>query len=134
MARKAKGWRNNRSDIPDEPGRDNPDHPNHDPEAATDESKPKRKAKQRHLPGLEPPSIPKIDKLADTYVEHRNSRMAKLEEETAAKDLLWAAMIEAGLKSYETPDGMVVEILSEEKIKVKKKKPESEDGDEADEE
>lgn len=126
MARKAKGWRNNRSDIPDEPGAGNPDHPNHDPEAA--ESKPKRKPKQKHLPGLEPPSIPKIEKLADTYVERRNERMAMLESEIAAKDLLFAAMNEAGLKHYEY-DGKIIDVVAVEKVKVKKAKSEDDEGE-----
>lgn len=130
MARKAKGWKNNRSDIPDEPGVGNPDHPNFDPDAKTeaDEPKPRRRPKQKHLPGLEPPSIPKIEKLADTYVERRDERMAMLESEIAAKDLLFAAMKEAGLKHYEY-DGKLIEVLATEKVKVKKK-----GGDDASEE
>ena len=81
-----------------------------------------RKAKQQHLPTMEPPSIRKIEQLADRYTDARDDRMAKLQEEIAAKDLLWAAMIEAGLKIYEY-DGKTIELVSEEKIKVKTKKP-----------
>lgn len=135
MARKAKGWKNNRSDIPDEPGKSNPDHPDHDPDAATATAEPKsrRKPKQKHLPGLEPPSIPKIEKLADTYVERRNERMAMLESEIAAKDLLFAAMNEAGLKHYEY-DGKIIDVVAVEKVKVKKAKSEDDENEGDDDE
>lgn len=88
------------------------------------------KVKKTHLPGLEPPSIPKLEKLADTYVERRNERMAMLESEIASKDLLFAAMNEHGLKHYEY-DGKIIDVVTEEKIKVKKAK--SDDEGESDE-
>ena len=122
---KAKGWRNNRSDIPDEPGSGNPAHPDHDGEATVGpakEPKPKRKPKQKQLPGLETPKIKKIEDLADRYVERRNERMAMLQSEIASRDLLSAVMIEHGLKAYQCEDGKTIEFVATEKIKVRSKK------------
>lgn len=81
------------------------------------------KARQGHLPGLESPSIPAIDKAADKYVDARNERMEALQEEIKLRDVLEHAMKEAELKVYEY-DGFIVEFSLEEKIKVRKKKPE----------
>lgn len=116
--RMPRGWKNNRSDIPDgTPGGD----------AQEPETK-KKKPKQRHLEGMEPPSIPKLDKLADTYVERRGERMAMLQSEIAARDLLEAAMHENGLTSYEY-DGKTVEIVATQKVKVRTKKDGGEEGE-----
>jgi hypothetical protein len=99
----------------------------------TNKPKSKRKPKQKELPTMEREAIPKLEKLADTYCDRRNDRMAKLEEEVASRTLLEAAMKEAGLKHYEY-DGKTIDLVSEQKVKVKTKKPEDdEDGDEAEE-
>lgn len=93
-------------------------------------SKPKaERSKQGHLEGMEPPSIPKIDKLADAYVEARTERMQLLTEEVKRRDLLEVAMREAGLKVYEY-DGKTVELVAEEKVKVRTKKDVDADVDE----
>jgi hypothetical protein len=87
-------------------------------------ARPKRppKAKQQYLPGLEPPSIPAIDRLAEKYVEVRNSRMEMTKEEVKNADLLEAKMKEHGLTKYEF-DGKVVELQHTEKVKVRRKEP-----------
>lgn len=83
-------------------------------------------AKQQFLDGMEPPSIPKIDKLADEYAEARYQRMALLKEEINKRDLLQIAMQEEGLESYETPDGKKVVIDYKSKLKVLAQKAEDE--------
>lgn len=75
--------------------------------------------KQGHLPGMEPPSIPKIDMLAEDYVFARNDRMEALREEIAKRDLLYAAMKEKNLTSYKN-DVCEVVISATEKVKVKR--------------
>ncbi len=80
----------------------------------------KAKKKQGYLPGMEPPSIPKIDNLADKYRDIRNERMELTKQEVAAADLLDAAMREHGLTTYEYRD-YVVRINRTEKVSVKKK-------------
>lgn len=130
MAKKrAKGWRNNRSDVPDEPGAGNPDHP----DADSSKPKSKRKPKQRELPTMERERHPKLEKLADIYCEQRDSRMSALEREIDARNILMAAMREHGLKSYDY-DGKLIEIIADEKIKVKAKKSESDDEEEGESE
>ena len=91
--------------------------------ASMAKTKPKRKPRPRkptqgYLKGMKPPSIPKIDKLADRYVADRDTRMAMLKDEVASRDLLEAAMKEAGLKRYEY-DSKVIELVETEKVKVR---------------
>lgn len=88
------------------------------------------KARQGHLPGLEPPSIKEIDNAAERYVDRRNDRMEMLQDEIKARDVLEAAMKKHELRVYEY-DGKTVELCMEEKVKVRKKK-ESSDADSAD--
>lgn len=81
----------------------------------------KQKPKQGHLQGMEPPSIEELDDLADRYVALRDKRMRLAEDETNKRDLLHVKMKEHKLTSYEY-DGKVIEIVADEKIKVRKKK------------
>ncbi len=84
-----------------------------------------KKAKQGHLAGMEPPSIPEIDDAANSSADVRRRRMALTEQETTAADALLALMHEHELKVYDCPDGKKVEISALEKIKVRRPKEES---------
>jgi hypothetical protein len=84
--------------------------------------KPKKpRAKQGHLPGMEPPSVPEIEKAADDYVEARDARMAAMEPEASAKKLLTELMKKHGLATYEY-DSRIVTLAGEPEVRVKKKK------------
>lgn len=84
------------------------------------------KAKQGHLDGMAPPSIKEIDKAAERFRECRNERMELSQEEAKCRDLLEAVMKKNELRVYEY-DGQVVEIVYEEKVRVRKKKPDGTD-------
>lgn len=90
------------------------------------------KAKQAHLPGMDPPSITEIDEAAEAYVEVRDERMALTESEGERRGLLLELMKKHELSTYEF-DGKIVSVLAEEKVKVKKSKVEEGD-DEKEEE
>ncbi len=81
-----------------------------------------KKPKQAHLPGMEPPRIPKIDKLAEDFVEARDFWQGCKPAMITARDLLESAMQEAKLTRYETLDGRIVELIASEKVSVTKKK------------
>lgn len=87
----------------------------------------KQKPKQGHLSGMEPPRHDDLDDLADRYVDLRDKRMRLQEDEGNKRDLLQVKMKEHKLTSYEY-DGKVIEIVADEKVKVRKKK-EDKDGD-----
>jgi hypothetical protein len=81
------------------------------------------RSKQPYLhPDMEPPHIPEIDAAADTYYEAMAERQRLTNEETAAKDNLLSVMKNNGQTRYETPDGLIVIVLSTEAVKCKKKK------------
>lgn len=84
------------------------------------------KPKQQHLPTMEPEKIPKIERLADRYVEKRDERMRLADEEADAKDLLHTAMKEAKLPRYEY-GARVVEVTTDENVKVRKAQKETVD-------
>lgn len=84
------------------------------------------KKKQGHLPGMEPPRNKDLDRLADAYADARDERMQLLRTEINKRDLLHAKMTELGLKFYEF-DGKTVEIIADEKVKVRMKKDEPKD-------
>lgn len=98
------------------------------PEVATKPKEPRKR--QKHLPTMEPPSIPEIDKAAEEYVEARDERMAMTEREVDTHDTLLSLMRENGLTSYEFDDHTVT-LETKAKCRVKRKKdPEAEgDGD-----
>jgi len=88
--------------------------------------KPKKRVKQGHLAGMEPPSVPEIDAAAESFVEVRDERMSLGKTEKERKAILHALMKKNGMTSYEY-DGKKVEIESKEKVRVRKAK-EGEDG------
>lgn len=96
--------------------------------------KPARKPRprQRQLTGLESPSIPELDDLADRYVAVRDQRQALTKDETGKRDLLQLKMKEHGLSVYEF-DGKVIEVVADEKVRVRRKKSAEDTDDEADE-
>jgi hypothetical protein len=83
---------------------------------------PKKKAKKRlrqgFLPGMKPPSIKEIDSAAEDYVEARDGRGVAQKEEIKQRDRLLELMKKHSLVRYEY-DGKVVEIIHEDKEKVK---------------
>ncbi len=79
----------------------------------------KKKPKQGHLPGMEPPSIKEIDASADRLAEARSQRMEYLAEEIKEADILMLLMHKHKLKVYEY-DGKRVELSAQEKVRVKK--------------
>lgn len=81
----------------------------------------KKRGKQGYLDGLEPPSVPAIDRAAEAYVSTRNERMELTELEVEKHAALLEQMNKAGLTTY-TYDGYVVNVLSTSKVKVKKSK------------
>jgi hypothetical protein len=89
-----------------------------------------KRARQQFLPLMAPPSIPKIDKLADEFFDARQDKQAAAEAEKTKGDLLWAAMRQEGLARYEYPGG-VVELEDKHRVKVTKDKapPAEADGD-----
>jgi hypothetical protein len=89
--------------------------------------RPKRdKAKQGHLQGMEPPSIPAIDDAADAYRECRTERMTLTETEAELQAKLLALMHENKLKTYVYGDPpFVCNVVELEKVKVRKQKAES---------
>jgi hypothetical protein len=90
-----------------------------------------KRLRQQMIPGTEPPSIPKIDKAAEAYVEVRDERMSLTEKETDAHDNLLSLLREHGLETYEF-DGMTVRIDTKQKVKVRRKNEEAQE-DEGDE-
>ena len=84
--------------------------------------KPKRRdrPKQRYLKGMEPRSIPEIDRAADAYRDVRDERMGLTERETELSTALCEAMNKHKLVHY-TYDEYVVDLGNTEKVKVKKR-------------
>lgn len=97
----------------------------------TAKAKRQNRPRQPYLPGddMAPPSIPVIDEAASAYVEIRNNRMELSKEEKAAHESLLALMKDKGLEVYEYED-MVVRLDSKTKVRVRKKKEETDGADE----
>lgn len=91
--------------------------------AAKKPRKPRDKAKQGHLDGMAPPSIPSIDQAAENYYEVMMDRVKLSKEEDQAKDALINEMNVNSLQRYEY-DGKVVMLVSTSKVKIKKTKEE----------
>lgn len=102
--------------------------------AKTKERKPRaNRARQRHLPTMEPPSIPRLDEAANRYYDTMTERVKLNQEEKDALMNVHAIMQEEQIQHYETPDGLVVNYLSSSKTQVKRKKEEkAEENGEAD--
>jgi hypothetical protein len=75
------------------------------------------KAKQKHLEGMEPPSIPAIDRAADTFVDARNAFQNAQKKMEERREILDALMHEHQLEKYEY-DGKLVKYEGEPKLKV----------------
>jgi len=104
--------------------------------AAKMKTKPRVKAKrkkQAHLPGMEPPTIKSIERAAEEYRYIRDDRMALGKKEQDAHAKLLALMKEHSLTCYEF-DEFRVELDSTTKVRVRKKKDDSEtNGDDKEE-
>ena len=87
------------------------------------------RAKQQHLPGMAPPSIPELDAAAENYDRVKNRRVKLTDEETEAQAVLLAAMKKHKLTVYEY-DGKLVVLSATEKVRVKPKKDEEGGDDE----
>lgn len=81
----------------------------------------KRRAKQGHLNGMEPPSHRDIDDAADNYFEVMTDRCKLSKEEDEKKTCLIETMRSHGLDRYETPDGLIVTVTAKSNVKAKKK-------------
>lgn len=93
-----------------------------------------KKPRQRHLPEMEPDSIPEIDKATEAYVEVRDERMELTQEEVKRHDALLALMDKHKLEYYEY-DGRIVRVKKDQTTKVKvEKKKEPKDEEDTDEE
>lgn len=93
---------------------------------AKTKTKTKRKARKAkgYFPGMEPPSIPEIDELAQEYVTMRDNRMGYQKEELKLNDRLLELMNQHKLPTYKF-DGLLVSVATSTKVKVKR------DGEEA---
>lgn len=80
------------------------------------------------LPGMERKAIKEIETLADDYAGHRDKRMAALSKEVEAKALLIEAMHKHEQTEYvfeEDGETVSVTLGTEEKVKVKRSKGET---------
>lgn len=78
-----------------------------------------KKKRSKHLPGMEPPSFPKIEKAADEYRKVRDMRMEYTQAEVEKQAILLKAMEDEKLTIYEY-DGFKVEVKANPKVKVRK--------------
>lgn len=90
--------------------------------------RPKR-GKQLRFEGMEPPSVPALDDAAETYYEAIQHRVRLSREEKDAKINLIEKMKENGVDRYETPDGLIVTVLSKSNVACKKKDDAEANGD-----
>lgn len=90
---------------------------------ATKEKKPRpKRARQKHLPTLEPESIPRLDDASNLYYDTMLERQKLTQEEKDAMLNVQSIMAEEGIEHYETPDGLVVNLLAKAKVSIKRKK------------
>lgn len=92
-----------------------------------------KRAKQGHLPTMEPPSIPEIEAAAAEYVEARDERQALTKREIEKKTILMHLMKEHGLSVYDF-DNLRVIIDARENVKVNVRKADEESNGEQEEE
>ena len=69
-----------------------------------------------------PGSVPRLDEAANLYYDTMLERQKLTGEEKDALLNVQAIPTEEGLEHYETPDGLVVNLMNNAKIKVKRKK------------
>lgn len=79
------------------------------------------KARQGHLPTMEPPRIKVLDDAAELYYDEKKERVTVGAREKAAKANLIEKMKEQGLTVYETPDGIVVNVIDKANVTCKRK-------------
>lgn len=75
-----------------------------------------------------PPGGLVCDPFSGNYFEVMQERCKLSKEEDEAKDNLIDKMKEYGCERYETPDGLVVTVMSKANVKCKRKKDSGEDG------
>lgn len=87
-------------------------------------TKPRKRAKQKSLNGVEPDDrVKEVEDAADAYEEARDERQALTETEVTAKNALIDAMKKHKLNVYRYNDKTVtLEEIEETKIKVKRNK------------
>ena len=91
----------------------------------------KKKQTQQHLPTMEPPKLPVIDRAAQKYAEARDERMAAGKVEKELKEELLALMEEQGLPEYVNGDVWVkVESKRNVKVRIGGAEPEEDEEDE----
>ncbi len=91
----------------------------------------RRRPKQQTIEGTQPEADPELDQIVDEYVELRDQRIDASAAETKAKKRLLGALAARQIKHHETADGTVVDLVpTDEKLKVKAAKSESNDDDE----
>lgn len=79
--------------------------------------------RQQRMKGTFDPVPPEVQKAADKYVELKRSKQKFLEKETAAKELLIAAMIEHNIERVDIDDAEKELVLFDDKtVKIKSKK------------
>ena len=83
------------------------------------------KPRQGYLEEMEPPRIKVLDDAAELYYDEKKDRVTVQAREKAAKVNLIEKMKEAGLTTYQTPDGIVVNVIDKANVTCKRK----EDGD-----
>lgn len=94
-------------------------------------TKPKRepKPKQAHLIGMEPPSVPEIDKAASAYCDVRDQRMEMTKVEVEKKTILLHVMQKHGFKVYDLPDGSGKQVVCTSKDNVRVRAKQDPDGE-----
>lgn len=92
------------------------------------------KSKQQFIPGTEPPSFKDLNELGQQYQETKLGRMQLLEEEVELKAKLQQLMHTHKLDYYAIPDTdlEIVLEMSEETVKVKRRKAPKDKGSETD--
>lgn len=90
-----------------------------------------KRARQGHLPTMEPPSIPEIEAAAAEYVEARDERQSLTKREIEKKAILMHFMKEHGLSVYDY-DNLRVTIDATENVKVNVRKADEESNGEDD--
>ena len=91
----------------------------------------KAKPKQGHLEGMEPPSIKEIDDASDDYVSKRNAWQERHGPMMEARAILQGLLKKHKLRRYEY-DGKLVEIATNEVVKVRSKPASPDDDDDDD--
>lgn len=80
-----------------------------------------RRPRQQQLPGMERQKNAKVEKLCEAWLDAVRDRMTCQDDEQDAYDLMEAAMVDAGLDSYET-DTHIFFVSNTKRIKSKRKK------------